>query len=65
MKYLERLVLSYLRPYVIKGGVEDAIMCLPQQAHSHLDKADSTSVMSFYFSSAFNTTLPLPLLLKL
>lgn len=60
MKVLERLVLAHLRPHVTTSldplqfayrsevGVEDAIIYLLQQAHSHLDKAGSIVRIMFF-----------------
>ena len=71
MKTLERLFLSLLRPQVQHAldrlqfgyqpdvGVEDAILYILHQVHSHLDKGSGTVRILFLdFSSAFNTIQP-------
>lgn len=75
---LERLLLHHLRPqdqhaldplqfaYQEKVGVDDSILYLLHQVHSHLDRGSSAVVIMFiYFSSTFNTIKPLLLSDKL
>ena len=78
MKVLDRLFLAHLNrqtstfqdqlqfTYRCGVGVEDSVIHLLQQTHSHLDKAGSTERIVFFdFSSAFNTIQPVLLQKKL